>query len=117
MRLHTWLIGALLPLAPALPLLPAAPGPKGPAPVSWKRTVVDRVFRSEGVAVADVNRDGKPDILTGEAWYEAPGWKMHEIRRLGSYDPLHGYSLSFLCFADDLNGDGYPDLIVVGFPG
>ena len=33
--------------------------------------------RSEGVAVADVNKDGKMDILTGEFWYEAPDWKTH----------------------------------------
>ena len=37
--------------------------------------------RSEGATVADVNKDGKMDILTGEVWYEAPDWKMHEIRK------------------------------------
>src|SRR5207249_210016 len=31
--------------------------------VRFKKTVVDREFRSEGVAVADVNRDGRPDII------------------------------------------------------
>ena len=28
-----------------------------------------------------------------------------------------GYSRSFACWADDFNGDGYPDLIVIDFPG
>ena len=32
------------------------------------------------------------------------------------YDP-HNYSNSFCNFADDLNGDGWTDLIVVDFPG
>ena len=32
------------------------------------------------------------------------------------YDP-HGYSRSFQTFADDVNGDGWTDMIVVEFPG
>jgi len=84
----------------------------------WKKTVVDKVFRSEGVAIADVNRDGKMDILVGDVWYEAPDWKMHEIRKPGSYgDGAHTYSECFACWAEDINGDGWPDLIVIPFPG
>ena len=94
---------------------PVKPLPPSP---NWKKTTIDTVFRSEGVAVADVNKDGKMDILNGEAWYEAPNWKMHEIRKPGNYgDGLSGYSQSFACWADDINKDGYPDLIVIGFPG
>jgi hypothetical protein len=89
-------------------------GPK----ITWKKTVIDNKFRSEGVAIADVNKDGKMDILTGETWYEAPDWKMHEICKPGDYgDGLAGYSHSFCCWAEDINGDGYPDLIVIDFPG
>ena len=32
-------------------------------PVSWKKTVIEGKFRSEGVAIADVNNDGKLDVL------------------------------------------------------
>src|SRR5262249_9655231 len=107
----------LLP-ALLLPTLPAADAPKDDSGITWKKTVIDKVFRSEGVAVADVNRDGKMDILTGEAWYEAPDWKMHEIRKLGDYgNGMAGYSNSFACWAEDLNGDGWPDLILIGYPG
>src|SRR5579859_4833371 len=49
--------------------------------LKWERIKLDPVFRSEGVAAADVNRDGKMDVINGEAWYEAPSWKMHPIRK------------------------------------
>jgi hypothetical protein len=86
--------------------------------IAWKKTVLDERFRSEGVASADVNKDGKVDVLNGEYWYEAPNWTKHEMQ-----SPMdHGtgeknYSRSFACWTDDLNDDGYADLIVVDFPG
>ena len=79
MSLRIWLFASLFFLAFSLAFVPArAPLPKAEpvganaADITWKKTVVDKAFRSEGVAVADVNRDVKMDILTGEVWYEAP---------------------------------------------
>jgi hypothetical protein len=107
----------LLPLA--LPALLPGADPEAPK-ITWKKTVVDRRFVSEGVAIADVNKDGKMDVVTGEFWYEAPHWKPHRIRP-GKDDYTEGdknvYSQSFCCWIEDLNGDGWPDLIVIGFPG
>lgn len=102
--------GALLEanVAPA-----ATPGDQ----ITFKRTVLDEKFRSEGVAVADFNHDGLMDIAAGSVYYAAPDWNMHAIRdKPGEFDP-HGYSDSFVNAADDLNGDGWADLLVVDFPG
>jgi hypothetical protein len=117
MRRRSWLLASLGPLL-VLSLLPAADPKKDATGITWKKTVIDKAFRSEGVAIGDVNRDGKMDILTGEVWYEAPSWKMHEIQKPGNYgDGLAGYSHTFCCWTDDINGDGWPDLIVIDFPG
>jgi hypothetical protein len=89
-----------------------------PSPTKWERTVIDSKFRSEGVAIADVNKDSKLDVLIGDSWYEAPSWSRHEIRKPGDYgDGLHSYSECMTCWSDDINGDGWPDQIVIGFPG
>jgi len=83
----------------------------------FKKHHIDKVFRSEGVAVGDVNRDGKTDILAGDLWYEAPDWKPHEIRKPGKYDGTTGYSNSFVNGTCDVNNDGWVDFLIVGFPG
>ncbi len=85
--------------------------------VNFTRITVDRGFRSEGVAVADINRDGRTDILAGNLWYEAPDWTPHEIQPVQKFDAAKGYSNSFVNFADDINGDGWPDQILIDTPG
>jgi hypothetical protein len=116
MKRRVFLLVGLVPLTLALASA-ADKTDQADEAISWKKTILDPVFRSEGVAVADVNHDGKIDVLNGEAWYEAPKWKRHEIQPLTKYDGEHGYSHSFACWADDINGDGWADLIVIDFPG
>lgn len=85
--------------------------------VRFRKIVVDREFRSEGVAVADFNRDGRLDFCAGNFWYEAPRWTPHEIEPAQKFNAAEGWSNSFQNFAYDVNGDGWPDQIVFVFPG
>jgi hypothetical protein len=85
--------------------------------VQFKKVVLDTRFVSEGAAVGDVNKDGKLDIMAGNAWYEAPDWTPHEIAPVKEYDPKLAWSNSFNNWAADLNGDGWVDQIVIGRPG
>lgn len=74
-------------------------------------------FYTEGITVADVNKDGKIDIIAGARWFEAPTWKAHDIWKHKKFDYTKGYADSFLNFAIDINEDGWPDLISFDFPG
>ena len=115
--MRTWKM-AILGVLTTLPLAALGDEPGKAAAVSWKKTVIEGKFRSEGVAIADVNKDGQRDVLIGDSWYEAPSWTKHDIRKSGDYgDGLHSYSACMTCWTDDVNGDGWADQIVIGFPG
>ncbi|MGC1242202.1 MAG: VCBS repeat-containing protein [Chryseosolibacter sp.] len=87
------------------------------AGVEFKKHTLNREFISEGVAVGDINKDGKTDVMAGAYWFEAPDWKRHEIYPGKAYDGAKEYSDSFLNFSMDVNRDAWVDLIVIGFPG
>lgn len=83
----------------------------------FKKTIITRDFISEGVAVADLNKDGRQDIIAGYYWFEAPNWTRHEIAPSRTFDPRKEYCESFLNLSLDVNLDGWQDVVIVDYPG
>lgn len=83
----------------------------------FKTTRLTDAFYCEGAAIGDLNNDGQGDVVAGPFIYYGPDFRMRsEIYPPVSYDP-HGYSKSFIEYVDDVNGDGWADVIEIGFPG
>lgn len=85
--------------------------------VKFKKVHIWDEFYTEGSTIADVNKDGKADIIAGARWFEAPDWKVHDIWKPKKFYYTKGYSDSFLNFATDVNEDGWLDMILFDFPG
>jgi len=84
--------------------------------VEFRKTVVDPLFRSEGVGIGDVNKDGEMDILVGDLWYEGPNWMAHEVRKPRKPN-RGGYTEAFAVYPEDYNEDGWLDVLVIPFHG
>jgi FG-GAP-like repeat/FG-GAP repeat len=78
-----------------------------PPDIPFGKEQID-IGASETAAVADVNGDGKLDIISGENWYEAPQWKVHHFRDL-PYD--NGYVDNFSDLPIDVDKDGHIDIV------
>ncbi|MBN2473109.1 MAG: VCBS repeat-containing protein [Pirellulales bacterium] len=81
--------------------------------VEFKRHDIDAYPAGYQVAVADVNGDGRPDVLalSTEAnrvdWYEAPNWRRHPVAQTARNIDLAVH---------DMNGDGQVELaLAAGF--
>jgi len=84
---------------------------------TFQRTQLTSTFYSEGVAVADINRDGALDIISGPYWYAGPDFhQKFAYYPPVAFDPI-GWSNNFLTFVYDFNQDGWPDILVINFPG
>ncbi len=101
MRLRLYLVGFII-VAGAL-----AWAASRPADIAFERQMID-AGASEPAAVADINGDGKPDIVSGEYWYEGPKWIKHRFREI---DFTNNYIDDFSDLPMDVNGDGRIDVV------
>jgi hypothetical protein len=109
---------AFIALLSCLFLISGRASAQGSEEISFYKHTID-LGQSEAAEVADVNRDGKLDIISGENWYEqtlpgkdGPRWIKHHFRDL----PFNGGYLEDLGdLAIDVNGDGYPDVVTSSY--
>jgi len=78
-----------------------------PADLPFDKVALD-AGASETAAIADINRDGKPDIVSGEYWYESPKWQPHRFREI---DFSNNYIDNFSDLVFDADGDGLNDVV------
>jgi len=67
---------------------------------------------NEACALADLNGDGRLDIVSGENWYEAPKWTKHKFRE---FQFTNNYIDDFSDLPLDVNGDGAIDIVSVSW--
>jgi hypothetical protein len=104
--------------------VPPASGSSDP---TWVSNTIDdaNVFAMHALRLDDLNGDGVPELITGEAWDDQPGvddapgplvyYVMHRDGCNTSFEPhvVDGDSGAGRAFAvTDLNGDSRPDIVI-----
>ncbi|MDZ4802543.1 MAG: VCBS repeat-containing protein [Bryobacteraceae bacterium] len=82
-----------------------------PADLVFEKHMLDG-GANEACAIADINGDKKPDIVSGENWYEGPTWKKHHFRDIPF---TNSYVDDFSDLPLDVNRDGKVDIITVSW--
>ncbi len=66
------------------------------------------VDANEGIDLADLNNDGKLDVIAGRSWYAAPDYTPRPVRIIEDWE---GYVQSNGDFAYDVDEDGWIDVV------
>jgi hypothetical protein len=82
-----------------------------PTDIPFEKHTID-LGSSESAAIADINGDGKLDIISGENWYEAPHWIKHHFRNI---EYTNNYIDDLSTVPLDVDQDGHIDLVTSGW--
>ncbi len=76
--------------------------------LAFDLVTIDATSNFESVGVADFDKDGDLDLVSGDSWFAAPDWTRHPIGTIGAQD---GYRFDFADCPLDVNGDGWIDVV------
>jgi CubicO group peptidase (beta-lactamase class C family) len=83
--------------------------------LKFERRVLSERYLCDGITAGDLNRDGHPDIVAGPYWYEGPDFiRQNEFYPARDFDPAVSPTDSLYSHIHDFNGDGWPDILVLG---
>jgi len=93
-----------------------------PTHVKFEKVTLLESYISEGASIADINADGKMDVIAGPLWWQGPDFKESfsyaPVKMFPTTGPgISGYSNNFLTFPDQITDDKWPDVLKVGVPG
>ena len=108
----SWSLLAAVSVLPAT-FLTAAPA--APRDIAFQKLTLTGEYWCDGVNAADVDGDGRVDVIAGPFWYAGPDFKTRHT----FYEPVpqvleKNPTNSMFSFPYDFNGDGRVDILVLG---
>ena len=85
---------------------------KGGPQLKWRVQQLHKDY-NEGIAVGDIDGDGKLDITSGEYWYQAPDYKQRPLRKVLPFRDDYMQNSSEHLY--DMDGDGDLDVLSGAF--
>lgn len=78
----------------------------------WRQITINGKSEFETAAAFDVDGDGRLDIVSGDTWYQAPGWTPYKVREVAR---VRTYLNDFATLPLDVNGDKKIDFVTCAY--